>query len=71
MLVLVLPWMDRQGWINLNQIEGELLSDQNVLMTDFYGMFYKAMYLCVRQIIKKNIKVQLVISNIGSNVGSN
>ena len=66
MLVLVLPWMDRKGWINLNQIEGELLSDQNVLMTDFYGMFYKAMYLCVRQIIKKNIKVQLVISNVSN-----
>ena len=71
MLVLVLPWMDRKGWINLNQIEGELLSDQNVLMTDFYGMFYKAMYLCVRQIIKKNIKVQLVISNVSSNISSN
>ena len=63
MLVLVLPWMDRRGWINLNQIEGELLSDQNVLMTDFYGLFYKALYLCVRQVIKKNIRVDLVISN--------
>ena len=66
LMLFVLPWMDKKGWINLNQIESELLnnSQSNSYFTEVYVLFYKAFYLCVRQIIKKIISVDLVIANV-------
>ena len=64
--LMVLPWLDSIGVINLNQIQSELLINDN-FVPDVYSIFYQVVFMSVKQIRDKRLDYKFIISSVAEN----
>ena len=61
--LMVLPWLDSIGVINLNQIQSDLLVNDS-FVPDVYSIFYQVVFMSFKQIRDKHLDYKFIISSV-------